>query len=312
MFKHIPVLYDQVIEGLKIRPGGTYLDGTVGGGGHSRGILEAIGKEGRLIAMDQDTNALKAAKANLADFSDQVIFAHKNFRYLDQVVSEHCPDKLDGILLDIGVSSHQIDSPERGFSYMHDAPLDMRMNQEAELTAYDVVNGYSVEELSRVLWEYGEEKWAKRIAEIIAEHRVNKPIETTYELVDMIERAIPKKAREKGSHVGKRTFQALRIEVNQELEVLKEVIHKAVDCLKPEGRLAIITFHSLEDRIVKEEFKYLEASCICPPELPFCTCNKKSTVKIITRKPLVASPQELEENRRAKSAKLRIAEKKDV
>lgn len=308
-FEHIPVLYHEVLKGLDLKKGGTYVDGTVGGGGHSSGILEAIGKDGRLLAIDQDTTALAAASEHLKAYEDQVQFFHANYIEMPRIIDENAPEGVDGILIDIGVSSPQIDDYSRGFSYMHDARLDMRMNREAPLSAYEVVNEYSEDELERIIREYGEDKWARRIAKIIVERRSIAPIETTYQLVDAIERAVPKGAREKGSHVAKRTFQAIRIEVNGELDVLEGVIEAAVERLKVGGRMAIITFHSLEDRIVKNKFKYLSSDCVCPPELPICQCDKMATVKIVTRKPVVATKEELEYNKRAASAKLRIVEK---
>ncbi|MDO4280879.1 MAG: 16S rRNA (cytosine(1402)-N(4))-methyltransferase RsmH [Peptococcaceae bacterium] len=308
-FHHIPVLYQEVLDGLALKKGGIYVDGTVGGGGHSAGILEAIGESGRLLAIDQDTGALAAAKEHLQAYANQVSFFHANFIEMPRIIDENAPDGVDGILIDIGVSSPQIDDAQRGFSYMHDAPLDMRMNPEAALSAYEVVNTYGEDELERILRDYGEEKWARRIAKIIVERRASAPIATTFQLVDCIERAIPKGAREKGSHVAKRSFQAIRIEVNGELDVLEGVLDQAVARLKIGGRMAVITFHSLEDRIVKQHFKYLASDCICPPELPICQCDKEATVKIITRKPIVASKEELASNSRAGSAKLRIVEK---
>ena len=287
-FQHIPVLYDEVLNGLNLQQGGIYVDGTVGGGGHASGILKAIGKDGRLLAIDQDVNALAAAKKRLAPYDGQVTFFHANFVQMPEIIDANAPDGVDGILIDIGVSSPQIDNAQRGFSYMHT---------------------YDEDALERILREYGEEKWSRRIAKIIVERRNIAPIETTFQLVDCIERAIPKGAREKGSHVAKRSFQAIRIEVNHELDVLENVLDQAVERLKIGGRMAVITFHSLEDRIVKQHFKYLASDCICPPELPFCQCDKMATVKIITRKPIVASKEELVQNSRAGSAKLRIVEK---
>lgn len=308
-FQHIPVLYEEVLEGLALKAGGTYVDGTVGGGGHSSGILKAIGAKGRLLAIDQDLNALAAAKARLAPYGEQVTFFHSNFVNMPKIIDENAPEGVDGILIDIGVSSPQIDDASRGFSYMHDAPLDMRMDREAALTAYTVVNSYDEDALEHVLREFGEEKWSRRIARIIVERRQQAPIETTFQLVDCIERAVPKGAREKGSHVAKRSFQAIRIEVNHELDVLENVIDEAVARLKIGGRMAVITFHSLEDRIVKQHFKYLASDCVCPPELPICQCDKEATVKIITRKPVMATKEELAQNSRAGSAKLRIVER---
>lgn len=308
-FNHIPVLYDEVIEGLALKKGGLYVDGTVGGGGHSKGILQGIGATGRLIAIDQDINALTAAKKNLALYEKQISYFHTNFSGMADILTKEAPAGVDGILIDIGVSSSQLDQAERGFSYMHDAPLDMRMNPDATLSAYTVVNTYSEEQLADILSKYGEEKWAKRIAQIIVERRAIMPISTTFQLVDCVERAIPKGAREKNSHVAKRTFQGIRIEVNHELEVLQEILDTAISHIKVGGRMAVITFHSLEDRIVKNHFKYLASDCICPPELPVCQCDKVPTIKIITRKPITASKSELAHNSRAASAKLRIIEK---
>lgn len=308
-FQHIPVLYEEVLAGLALKEGGTYIDGTVGGGGHAAGILQAIGVKGRLLAIDQDTNALQAAKERLAPYDGQVEFFHANFVHMPEIIDANAPDGVDGILIDIGVSSSQIDDAQRGFSYMHDAPLDMRMNREADFSAYELVNTYDEDALERILREYGEEKWSRRIAKIIVERRQLAPIATTFQLVDCIERAIPKGAREKGSHVAKRSFQAIRIEVNHELDVLEHVLDAATERLKIGGRMAVITFHSLEDRIVKQHFKYLASDCICPPELPFCQCDKMATVKIITKKPITASKEELAQNSRAGSAKLRIVEK---
>lgn len=308
-FEHISVLYNEVLDGLHLHEGGIWVDSTVGGGGHSKGILTACGKNAKLIAVDQDANALAAAKERLSEWDGQVVFVHDNFVHLPQIIKHYAPDGVDGILLDIGVSSPQIDQPERGFSYMHDAPLDMRMNPDVALDARTVVNTYSEDALEYILREYGEEKWARRIAKIICERRALLPIETTFQLVDCVERAIPKAKREAHSHVAKRTFQAVRIEVNGELKVLEDVIDAASDCLKPGGRMAIISFHSLEDRIVKNHFRYLASDCVCPPEAPVCTCDKVATVKLITRKPVTAGKEECEANPRAASAKLRIIEK---
>ncbi len=308
-FKHIPVLFHEIMNIMAPQPGEVFVDCTLGGGGHSRGFLERISPDGKLIGIDQDTNALAAAQQNLGEFGDRVTYVHSNYSNLDEILNNYAPDGVDGILFDIGVSSHQLDEKDRGFSYMQDAPLDMRMDQSRSMTARDVVNTYSEEELHRILKEYGEERWAKRIAKFIVEFRSQKPIETTGELVDIIKRAIPKGAREEGSHPAKRTFQAIRIEVNDELGVLERTIETAVKHLKTGGRVGIISFHSLEDRIVKEKFRYLASDCICPPELPFCQCDKVSEVKILTRKPVTASPEELEINSRSKSAKFRAAEK---
>ena len=308
-FKHIPVLFEEIMTIMAPKPGELFVDCTLGGGGHSKGFLERTGPDGRLIGIDQDVNALAAAQKNLSIFDGRVTFVHSNYENLDMILNQYAADGVDGILFDIGVSSYQLDEKDRGFSYMQDAPLDMRMNQQQGLSAWQVVNTYEEQELHRILKEYGEERWAKRIAQFIVEFRGKKPIDTTGELVDVIKRAIPKSAREEGSHPAKRTFQAIRIEVNNELGVLEETIAVAAKHLKKGGRLGIITFHSLEDRIVKEKFRSLASDCICPPELPFCQCDKISEVKILTRKPVVASIEELQENSRAKSAKFRAVEK---
>ena len=308
-FKHIPVLFHEIMDIMAPQPGEVFVDCTLGGGGHSRGFLERMGDDGRLIGIDQDTNALQAAGANLAEFGDRVTYVHSNYNNLDEILNTYAPDGVDGILFDIGVSSHQLDEKDRGFSYMQDAPLDMRMNQSQSFSAWDVVNTYSEEELHRIIKEYGEERWAKRVAQLIVEFRKEKPVETTGELVDIIKRAIPQGAREEGSHPAKRTFQAIRIEVNDELGVLTRTISVAAKHLKKGGRLGIISFHSLEDRIVKEQFRYLASDCICPPELPFCQCDKVSEVKILTRKPVTATKEELEANSRSKSAKFRAVVK---
>ena len=308
-FAHIPVLYREIMEIMAPKEGEVFVDCTLGGGGHSRGFLERLGPAGRLIGIDQDEEALAAAKKNLACFGDQVTYVHSNYENLAEILHEYAPEGVDGILFDIGVSSHQLDDPARGFSYMQDAPLDMRMDQTRDFSAWDVVNTYSESELARIIREYCEENWAKRIAQFIVERRKIKPLETTGELVEAIKAAIPKKARQEGSHPAKRTFQAIRIEVNGELDVLEKTIEQAKDGLRLGGRLGIISFHSLEDRIVKEKFKYLAASCICPPEMPICCCNKVSEVKILTKKPVTAQEDELAANSRAKSAKFRAVEK---
>ena len=266
-FKHIPVLFHEIMDIMAPKAGEVFVDCTLGGGGHSRGFLERMGDDGRLIGIDQDTNALKAAQDNLAEFGDRVTYVHSNYNNLDEILNQYAPDGVDGILFDIGVSSHQLDEKDRGFSYMQDAPLDMRMDQSRKFSAWDVVNTYSEDELHRIIKEYGEERWAKRIAKFIVDFRKDKPVDTTGELVDIIKRAIPKGAREEGSHPAKRTFQAIRIEVNDELGVLTRTISVAAKHLKKGGRLGIISFHSLEDRIVKEQFRYLASDCICPPEL---------------------------------------------
>ena len=310
-FSHKSVLLNETIEGLNVRKGKIYLDGTLGGAGHSYEILKKLDKTGLLIGIDQDQEALKAARERLSEFKNVEYF---NLNYIDfeKALDDLGIEKIDGVLLDIGVSSYQFDNPERGFSYRFDAPLDMRMDKSLEISAKDIVNTYSEDEITEIIREYGEEKWASRISKFIVQERKNKRIDTTFELVEIIKNAIPAGARRNGPHPAKRTFQALRIEVNKELDVLKNSIDKFVHRLNPGGRIAIITFHSLEDRIVKNSFKYLEKDCICPPTSPICTCNKKREIKIITRKPITASEDELKENNRSHSAKLRIAEKLEV
>lgn len=310
-FAHKSVLLDETIKGLNIREGKIYLDGTLGGAGHSSEILKRLKGSGLLIGIDQDIEALEVAKERLTDYKN-VEFFNLNYINFEKALDELGIDKIDGVLLDIGVSSYQFDNPERGFSYRFDAPLDMRMDQDIEISAKDIVNTYSESEITRIIKDYGEEKWASRIAKFIVEERKKKDIETTFELVEIIKNAIPASARRNGPHPAKRTFQALRIEVNRELDVLKDSIERFVHRLNPGGRIAIITFHSLEDRIVKNAFKYLEKDCICPPSSPICTCDKKKEIKILTRKPITASDEELKENKRSHSAKLRIAEKLEV
>ena len=308
-FNHVSVLLNECIEGLDIKPDGIYVDGTMGGAGHSTEIVKKL-KDGILIGFDQDINAINTAKERLKPYEDRVKLVHSNFENIKSEIEKLGIEKIDGLLLDLGVSSHQLDEAERGFSYMQDAPLDMRMDSRVRMGAKEVVNGYSQKELERVIKEYGEENWAARIAQFIVESREEKEIETTLELVDIIKRAIPKKARIDGPHPAKRTFQAIRIEVNRELDVIERTINDAVSIMNKGGRICIITFHSLEDRIVKNAFKELAKSCICPPELPICMCDKKSEVKIITRKPILPSSEEIEVNPRSRSAKLRIAQKK--
>ncbi|WP_077370079.1 16S rRNA (cytosine(1402)-N(4))-methyltransferase RsmH [Anaerosalibacter sp. Marseille-P3206] len=307
-FEHIPVLLDEVIEGLKIKENGIYVDGTLGGAGHSKQIVKRL-KDGKLIGIDQDLNAIKKAKAELAPFEDRVTIVHDNFINLVSVLDRLDIEEIDGVLLDLGVSSHQLDEGERGFSYQTDATLDMRMDRTQDISAWDVVNRYDERELERILWDYGEEKWAKRIAQFIVNERKLSPIDTTFELVTVIKKAIPKGARQTGHHPAKKTFQAIRIEVNRELEILKEAIIKANSRLKKGGRICIITFHSLEDRIVKETFRELNKDCICPKEFPVCMCDKKRELKIVTRKPILPSKEEIENNPRSRSSKLRIGEK---
>ena len=307
-FHHVSVLLNECIDGLDIKENGIYVDGTLGGAGHSSEIVKKL-TTGRLIGIDQDMNAINAATKRLEPYKDRVTLVHDNFSNVKAVFKELGIEKADGFLLDIGVSSHQLDEAERGFSYMQDAPLDMRMNSENSFSAYNVVNEYSEEEINRVIYEYGEERWAKRIAQFIVEARKEKPIETTFELVDIIKKAVPKGARKDGPHPAKRTFQAIRIEVNGELEILERTIDDMTELLNPGGRLCIITFHSLEDRIVKNAFRKQENPCTCPPEFPVCICGKKKLAKVITRKPILPSDEELEENHRSRSAKLRILEK---
>ncbi len=308
-FKHISVLLDETIDGLDIKPDGIYVDGTLGGGGHSYEILKRLSPKGRLIGIDQDGEALKAAGERLKEFENQITLVRSNYCEIDKVLKELNVEKVDGILLDIGVSSYQLDNLERGFSYKSDAPLDMRMDTRQDLTAADVVNTYSENELFKIIKDYGEDKFAKNIAKHIVLARKEKPLETTKELSEVIKRAIPMKVQAKGGHPAKKTFQAIRIEVNQELTVLKESIDKMIDLLKPDGRICIITFHSLEDRIVKTKFRENENPCTCPPNFPVCVCGKKSKGKVITRKPIIPSEDEIEENKRAKSSKLRIFER---
>ena len=307
-FNHVSVLLNECLEGLNIKENGIYVDGTLGGAGHSSEILKKLSKEGRLIGIDQDTDALKAAKERLKDYSN-VTFVHSNFSNIENVLNNLNIDGVDGILMDLGVSSYQLDEGERGFSYMKDAPLDMRMNRENDFSAYNVVNEYSEEDLYRIIRDYGEEKFAKRIASFIVENRQEKNIETTLELVEIIKNAIPAKARREGPHPAKRTFQAIRIEVNSELSILNKTIEDGVEKLNKGGRMAIITFHSLEDRIVKNKFRDLAVSCRCPKEFPVCVCGEKAKVKIISRKAIEPTKEEVEINPRSRSAKLRVIEK---
>lgn len=309
-FEHVSVLLNECIEALKIKEDGVYVDGTLGGAGHSKEICKYLGKSGQLVGIDQDIDAINASKIKLESETCQISLIESNFSDVKVQLENRGISDIDGMLLDLGVSSYQLDKPERGFSYMHDAPLDMRMDQGMDLTAYDIVNKYSEEDLDQVISEYGEERWSKRIAEFICEHRMDQPIKTTYELVDVIKKAIPKGARRDGPHPAKRTFQAIRIEVNNELGVIKKTILDIVKLLKPGGRLCIITFHSLEDRIVKHTYKELENPCTCPREFPVCVCKKKSTIKIITRRPTVPTDEEITRNPRSRSAKLRVLEKK--
>nr|UWI49236.1 16S rRNA (cytosine(1402)-N(4))-methyltransferase RsmH [Clostridioides difficile] len=308
-FHHVSVLLNECIENLKIKPDGVYVDCTMGGAGHSKEIVKKLSDKGLFIGFDQDKNAINTARERLSEYESRVKFVHSNFENIKEELEKIGVYKIDGVLADLGVSSHQLDEAERGFSYMQDAPLDMRMDVRCEFSAYHVVNTYTEDELTKIIKDYGEDNWAKRIAKFIVEERVNKPIETTGELVDIIKKAIPKKARIDGPHPAKRTFQAIRIEVNNELGVITKMINDASSIMNEGGRICIITFHSLEDRIVKNAFKYLASDCICPQHLPICQCDKESEVKIITRKPILPSDEEIEVNPRSRSAKLRVAEK---
>jgi S-adenosyl-methyltransferase mraW len=303
-FKHISVLADEVIENLNIKSDGIYVDLTLGKGGHSKLILENLSNKGRLIGLDQDQDALNAARENLKDFTN-VTFIKSNFENIDQVLKELDVYKIDGALMDIGVSSYQIDNGDRGFSYMNDGPLDMRMDTTKELTAEKIINEYPKKELVRIFSEYGEERFSKTIARKIIETREQYPIDTTFKLRELIQKSV----RTNEAHPEKRVFQALRIEVNRELEVLENTLEKVVDHLNIDGRLCVISFHSLEDRIVKNKFKDLEKNCICPPSLPVCVCNHKAKIKIVNKKPITASKNELELNSRSKSAKLRVCQR---
>ena len=307
-FEHKSVLLYETIENLNIKPNGIYVDGTLGGGGHSYEIAKLL-TTGRLIGIDQDEAAINAAGERLSQFKNNVTIVRSNYSEIKRVLTEIGVHKVDGILLDLGVSSYQLDTPERGFSYKEDAPLDMRMDTRNTKTAKDIVNTYSEMELFRIIRDYGEDNFAKNIAKHIVRMREEKPIETTYELTEAIKAAIPMKLRVNTGHPAKRTFQAIRIELNQELEVLKNTLQDMIELLAPGGRLCIITFHSLEDRIVKSNFRMNENPCTCPPNFPVCVCGKKPLGKVITRKPILPSEQELLENKRAKSSKLRVFEK---
>ena len=307
-FQHVSVLLDECIEGLNIRPDGIYLDGTLGGAGHSSQIAARL-TTGRLIGVDRDTVALEAASKRLEPWRDRVTLVHSNFKEINSILDSLGIDKIDGMLFDLGVSSPQLDDGERGFSYMADAPLDMRMNREDRLTAFEVVNLWSKEELKRILYEYGEERYAPQIAAAIDRKRQLAPIETTLQLVDVIRGALPPQALREKQHPAKRSFQAIRIAVNDELTSVREMMQAAIPRLNKGGRLAVITFHSLEDRIVKTEMAAAGKGCTCPPDFPVCVCGKKPQVKLITRKPIVSGAKELEENPRARSAKLRVCEK---
>ena len=307
-FHHVSVLLDECIEGLNIKPDGIYVDGTLGGAGHSSQIAKRL-TTGRLIGIDRDPVALKAAGERLAPYADRVTLVHSNFCEIASVLEELGISGVDGILLDLGVSSPQLDDGSRGFSYMADAPLDMRMNSEDSLSAYDVVNAWSQEELKRILYDYGEERYAPQIARAICNKREVSPIQTTLELVDVIRSAMPAAALREKQHPAKRSFQAIRIAVNDELGSVEKVMRDAIPALNPGGRLAIITFHSLEDRIVKNGMAAASKGCTCPPNFPVCVCGKKPQVKLVSRKPIVSSQEELDRNPRARSAKLRVCEK---
>lgn len=307
-FKHVSVLLNECIEALNIKESGIYVDCTLGGAGHSSQIVKNLSQDGLLIGIDQDTDALRAAKERLKDYKN-VKYVHNNFYNIDSILDELAIEKVDGILADLGVSSYQLDEASRGFSYMKDAPLDMRMNRDSDFSAYDIVNHYKEEDLYKIIKDYGEERFAKRIANFIVNRRTEKPIETTFELVDIIKAAIPAKMRREGPHPAKRTFQAIRIEVNSELKILNKTIEDGVKRLNKGGRMAIITFHSLEDRIVKLKFRELENPCTCPKEFPICICGKSPLVKNIGKKGIAPTEKEIEENPRSRSAKLRIIEK---
>lgn len=309
-FSHYSVLLDETIDGLNIKENGIYVDGTLGGGGHSYHIASKLGKDGRLIGIDQDEAAIKAATERLNPFKDNVTIVRSNYENVKEVLDELGIDGVDGMVLDLGVSSYQLDTVERGFSYKYDTALDMRMDTRQSLTARDIVNDYSQSQLFHMIKDYGEDQFASNIAKHIVKAREIKPIETTYELNDIIKAAIPAKMRATGGHPSKRTFQAIRIECNRELEVLKNTLDTMIDLLNPAGRLCIITFHSLEDRIVKNAFRKAENPCTCPKEFPVCVCGEKPRGKQVTRKPILPSEQELEENSRSKSAKLRVFERK--
>ena len=307
-FNHKSVLLDEVIESLNIKADGYYVDGTLGGGGHALEVVKRL-KTGKLIGIDQDMDAINAATQRLIDYSKSVIIIRDNYVNIENILKKENIEKVDGIYIDLGVSSYQLDTAERGFTYRFDAPLDMRMDDRNELRASDIVNEYSESELFHIIRDYGEDRFAKNIAKHIVEYRNKKRIETTFEMVDIIKASIPMKIQVTGGHPAKRTFQAIRIELNKELEVLTDSINVMIDLLKPGGRLSVITFHSLEDRIVKQAFKKAESPCVCPKKFPVCVCGNKSKGRVITRKAILPGEEELEENSRAKSAKLRVFEK---
>lgn len=307
-FNHVSVLLNECIENLNIKPDGIYVDGTMGGAGHSLEIVKKLSEKGMLIGIDRDEEALAVAKERLKDFSN-VKYVHDNHDNIDEIIKNLNIKGVDGILLDLGVSSYQIDEKTRGFTYINDGPLDMRMDKSQELTAEYIVNNYKEQELARIIFEYGEEKFSRKIAKNICEYRKNKKIETTGELVKIIEKSIPGKFREKNSHPAKRTFQAIRIEVNNEIEPLYNTVKNSINALNSKGRLCVITFHSLEDRMVKKAYVDAEGKCTCPKDLPYCVCGNVSFGKIITKKPILPTEKEMQENSRSRSAKLRVFEK---
>ena len=308
-FKHKSVLLDESIDALQIKPDGIYVDGTLGGGGHSYEICKRLSGKGRLIGIDQDAAAIEAASGRFAEFKDRVTIVRSNYCDMRKVLGDLGITSVDGVILDLGVSSYQLDTAERGFTYREDAPLDMRMDQRQTLTAKDIVNGYSEMELYRIIRDYGEDRFAKNIAKHIVNARNEKALETTGELIHVIKAAIPMKVRATGGHPAKKTFQAIRIELNRELEVLDNSLEDMIDLLRDEGRICVITFHSLEDRIVKTRFRHCENPCTCPKEFPVCVCGQKPKGRVVTKKPIVPSEDELEENSRAKSSKLRVFER---
>ena len=308
-FKHVSVLLQETVDGLNVKPDGIYVDGTLGGGGHSYEVCTRLGAKGSIIGIDQDEAAIEAASIRLKDFGEKVTIVRSNYCDMKSRLHELGIDKVDGIMLDLGVSSYQLDTADRGFSYREDAPLDMRMDRRQKMTARDIVNDYSEMDLYRVIRDYGEDKFAKNIAKHIVQERAKRPIETTGELTEVIRHAIPMKFQKKTGHPAKRTFQAIRIELNRELDVLRDSLDDMIDMLNPGGRLCIITFHSLEDRIVKSAFKKNENPCTCPSDFPVCVCGKVSKGRVITRKPILPSEEEMEVNSRSKSAKLRIFER---
>ena len=308
-FKHKSVLLEETIQNLKVKPDGIYVDGTLGGGGHALEVCRQLSAKGSLIGIDQDDAAIDAAGNRLREFQDRVTIIRSNYCNMKKELNRHGITSVDGIVLDLGVSSYQLDNAQRGFTYREDVPLDMRMDQRNSRTAKDIVNTYSEQELFRIIRDYGEDRFAKNIAKNICAARMEKPVETTGELTEIIKKSIPAKMRMTGGHPAKKTFQAIRIELNQELEVLKNSLDDMIDLLNDEGRICVITFHSLEDRIVKTIFRRNENPCTCPPDFPVCVCGKKSKGKVISRQPILPSEEELEENTRSKSAKLRVFER---